>query len=351
MIHGEFYKHKNEEEKQYIESVPYSRKTTYMRNMRNHNIDFDFVMFKTYIEWRRINPSMDKTDDYYQALYGDDWRKQWVYQKRKQDKKGIYDGFSDAEILYVKEQNYQIYKYMKDMRNHGITFSIDKHKIYIEWRNDHRADSSSLKSYTIKYGEEFGKELHKIKIKKCTMDKKWYIEKYGEELGEEKYQERSKNISDSAKSYRVMHGEEKYQELLLKKSMSKDGFIRRYGKYKGIEKFNDFCRRNAYTNTIEYYIETHGEELGKKKHLEWRSDCGIPTRAEYFMDDDTDYEEACLKLGERQATFSLKKCIETHGDVKGIEVFEDRQQRWQQTLDDKPQEEKDRINMTKRPTL
>jgi hypothetical protein len=41
-----------------------------------------------------------------------------------------------------------------------------------------------------------------------------------------------------------------------------------------------------------------------------------------------------LKLKERQATFSLKKCISKYGEIEGLKIFEDRQKKWQKTLND-----------------
>lgn len=58
-------------------------------------------------------------------------------------------------------------------------------------------------------------------------------------------------------------------------------------------------------------------------------------------------EEAKIALRERQATFTLEKCIKRHGLEEGTRRFNERQDKWQNTLNSKPQEEKDAINASK----
>ena len=57
--------------------------------------------------------------------------------------------------------------------------------------------------------------------------------------------------------------------------------------------------------------------------------------------------EAKQKLKERQTTFSLDKCIERYGEEKGLKVFKKRQEKWQNTLKNKPQEEVDEMSRKK----
>lgn len=58
-------------------------------------------------------------------------------------------------------------------------------------------------------------------------------------------------------------------------------------------------------------------------------------------------DEAQKLLSERQATFTLDKCIARHGEDKGVEVFNARQEKWLKTLEDKPLDEKRHINWLK----
>ena len=58
-------------------------------------------------------------------------------------------------------------------------------------------------------------------------------------------------------------------------------------------------------------------------------------------------EEAQIKLKERQTTFTLEKCIQKYGEEEGRKKWQIRQDKWQNTLNNKTQEEKDDINKRK----
>jgi hypothetical protein len=67
----------------------------------------------------------------------------------------------------------------------------------------------------------------------------------------------------------------------------------------------------------------------------------------YFIHKGYSEEEARVLLKERQTTFSLEKCIQKHGEEKGTEIWQARQEKWQCTLNSKPIEERERINKAK----
>ena len=52
------------------------------------------------------------------------------------------------------------------------------------------------------------------------------------------------------------------------------------------------------------------------------------TQLEYWLKRGYSKKDAKIKLTERQTTFSLKKCIEKYGDVKGKEIWLERQEKW-----------------------
>lgn len=58
-------------------------------------------------------------------------------------------------------------------------------------------------------------------------------------------------------------------------------------------------------------------------------------------------EDATKALSERQTTFSLEKCIEKHGALIGVSVWQERQNKWQDNINSKPDEERQRINRLK----
>lgn len=72
------------------------------------------------------------------------------------------------------------------------------------------------------------------------------------------------------------------------------------------------------------------------------------TTAEYYVKRGMSEEEAEDALAKRQTTFSLETCIEKHGAEEGLLVWKARQEKWQNTLTSKSQEEIDGINKKKK---
>lgn len=58
------------------------------------------------------------------------------------------------------------------------------------------------------------------------------------------------------------------------------------------------------------------------------------TRLDYWLDKGYNEDDAKQKLKERQRTFTLDSCIEKYGEEKGKEIYTNRQQRWQKSLND-----------------
>ena len=68
---------------------------------------------------------------------------------------------------------------------------------------------------------------------------------------------------------------------------------------------------------------------------------------EYWMKRGYSEKEAIKKISEIQVKFSKDICVEKYGEEKGVEVWKERQEKWQETLKSKPQEEIERINRAK----
>lgn len=78
---------------------------------------------------------------------------------------------------------------------------------------------------------------------------------------------------------------------------------------------------------------------------EFKNKCTTSLR--YWIDQGFSKEKAKDKLKERQNTFSLEKCIEKYGEEEGLKRFNKRQEKWQNTLNSKSDEEKLEINKKK----
>ena len=71
------------------------------------------------------------------------------------------------------------------------------------------------------------------------------------------------------------------------------------------------------------------------------------TKLSTYIDLGYSEDEASTILSRRQETFSIRMCIERYGKDKGTKIFNDRQSKWQETLNSKSQEEIDDINRRK----
>ena len=109
---------------------------------------------------------------------------------------------------------------------------------------------------------------------------------------------------------------------------------------------------------IEYWLKKgYTEKEGRKEITKIQKNNGkksrssgslIPTQLQYWIKKGYSQEEAKQKLSERQSTFSKEKCIKKYGKEKGLQVWQNRQNKWQNTMKSKPKEEIERINKAKR---
>ena len=103
-----------------------------------------------------------------------------------------------------------------------------------------------------------------------------------------------------------------------------------------------------YSPFSKNFIKGDISEETVKKSISNRIERGNSTTSlEYYTKRGYSEEEAKVKLSERQSTFNLEKCIEKFGEVEGRKRWEERQQKWQDTLNAKPIEERLVINRKK----
>lgn len=76
-----------------------------------------------------------------------------------------------------------------------------------------------------------------------------------------------------------------------------------------------------------------------------------PRCKEYWISKGYSEDEALDKISEVQSTFSKEKCIEKYGDIEGLKVWSERQEKWQNTLNSKSKEELEYINKKKMHSL
>jgi hypothetical protein len=115
-------------------------------------------------------------------------------------------------------------------------------------------------------------------------------------------------------------------------------------------------------NNINYYINKgHTLEEATKLVKERQSKGGVvranlskedkkkltPRCVEFWLAKGQTLEEARESLAQHQTMFSKEKCIEKYGEEQGLLIWAERQQKWQETLNNKSDEEKKIINSKK----
>ncbi len=89
-----------------------------------------------------------------------------------------------------------------------------------------------------------------------------------------------------------------------------------------------------------YNKQSKGAEAIKRYKVSGERTYIYPTTLQHFLNKGLSLLEAYKALSERQSTFSLEKCIEKYGKQEGYLVWKKRQDKWQQTLNNKSDEEK-----------
>jgi hypothetical protein len=103
--------------------------------------------------------------------------------------------------------------------------------------------------------------------------------------------------------------------------------------------------------SLDFHIRKYGKIEGNKIWQE-KKDSGYFRKSsnmciEYYLERGYSEAEAKELIKERQSTGRLDKFIERYGEEEGIERWKERQMKWQKTLNDKPEDEKIEINLSK----
>lgn len=107
-------------------------------------------------------------------------------------------------------------------------------------------------------------------------------------------------------------------------------------------KMSPFSRNFIGYKTEEEYKDGL-KAVHEKSLLTIEKNNSLDTRLCYYTARGMSEDEAKAALKERQTTFSLEKCIEKLGEEEGTKRWLARQEKWQTTLNNLPEEEKKRI--------
>jgi hypothetical protein len=95
--------------------------------------------------------------------------------------------------------------------------------------------------------------------------------------------------------------------------------------------FNDFCSFSCSTTWYAKNTDRTAKswETIKRKQKEDPNFCLIPSQLQYWLNKGFSIEDAQRKQSERQTTFSKEKLVAKHGEEVGLELWKNRQEKWQ----------------------
>jgi hypothetical protein len=108
--------------------------------------------------------------------------------------------------------------------------------------------------------------------KKTAVTLKNLQAKYGEIEGQRRWDEYRKKqaVTNSFEYKKEKYGwtKEQFDEYNSSRAQTLEKMIARHGEEIGITKWEEYCDRQAYTNTKNYFVEKYGHKAGLKKYLE-----------------------------------------------------------------------------------
>lgn len=118
--------------------------------------------------------------------------------------------------------------------------------------------------------------------------------------------------------------------------------------YNHMGKFSPFSTKFVKYSNLDDDTKTKIiKDLTKKRVESTKTNFGFSTTIDYYLTRGYSERKAKEMFRERQNTFSLEKCIQRHGNDEGFRVWKKRQEKWQNTLLQKSQDEINRINQLK----
>lgn len=252
--------------------------------------------------------------------------------------KKVYDGNIDENIIqqilnlcdsYPIKKIYNNVNLFKTQLEYGLNdiehrFNRIQHEL-------NPKDSSSLKSFILKFGDEMGNKLFQEKSKKTAITEEKYIAKYGKIKGKEEYRKYIISKTHSLESYIMRHGEEqgkiKFREYWdnTNFSTSLDAFKRRHGEEEGVKKYNQTCAQIGYSQTLEGFRDQYGYDEGTTRYNEYitfrKNQQSKKSMVKKLLKEGMSFDEIQLKIESRWSR-SLKTFINKYGKEKGTEKYQ-----------------------------
>lgn len=177
--------------------------------------------------------------------------------------------FTDATVDFLKRK---IHDYLRD--GHPVDVLV------ANWEEIQKLgrDSSSLRSYILRYGDDLGQRMFQEKTQKSTITKDHLVELYGYEDAFRRLSKRGCSLENFISRHGKEQGQKQWDEYCEKRARtyaqgrlegryaSRDlaWFQSKYGEKKGYDIWDKKRRQQAYKVSKQYYIDQYGAEKGEK---------------------------------------------------------------------------------------
>lgn len=124
--------------------------------------------------------------------------------------------------------------------------------------------------------------------KKTAVTEENLVLKYGKQDGLDRWNsyKEKQSISNSFNYKQKNHGwtNNEFEEFNKSRASTLSNFVKRHGESVGIRKWDEYCERQRYTTSKEYYIEKYGNVDGIKRWREYCKDRAKASNIEFIME-------------------------------------------------------------------
>lgn len=174
------------------------------------------------------------------------------------------EDWQEKWLEYKKQKESRSDEYFKKKR--GEDWEAEKKKFIDNW-----AHQMTEEGMILRYGEKEGKQKYHSMTKRKQNTVENSILLYGEDEGIRRFLESNEKrgyantLQYFVEKYGLDLGTQKYYEKQKKLSTQLESMIERYGLEEGSKKYHEMCKGRKGRYTIEWYVSKYGEEEGKNK--------------------------------------------------------------------------------------
>lgn len=231
----------------------------------------------------------------------------------------------EAAIKFKKSSNWQCIEYYEKQYpglSHEEHIKLKEQAL----KNKRENSKTNILYWQKRYPEKSLEELEELRSKeaksknKCNLE--YWINKYPE-----------KSLDEIKK----LHNNHYQSWLSHQEGWGKGEKNHNHRNNASSEQRCQLSPRNIAFYERKYPELSHEEHIKLRQEFITKNNIAIKntvkqTNIEYYLNQGMNEEEARIALHNRQATFTLEKCILKYGEIEGNKIFSNRQQKWLKSL-------------------